>query len=343
MPPTCMLTRRQLGVATAVATVAGCDRDRPSQPAGGRTDRVTYLTGFGVSGRESHAWVAQAKGFFAEAGLEVAIEPGAAGDSNHQILAAGKAQFAGVDASGAFIRYGRGADTSFQIVAAVQQTTLLSIVTLDGNRINSPRDLEGRRIGVGTGAAPKTLFPAYAKLAGVDAAKVTWIDSTPQQLTPLLVAGQVDAIGLFVVGTPAVEKAARRKTVVLPYSTYISDLYGTVLVTPKALVEHDPDLVRRFTGALLRGLAYAIEHPDEAGQILHRAAPTQDPAVAAQEMTLMRPYALPARGASVGVLDPSRVARCIAVLQSLALIPPGLTGEQLVRFDLLGAAPKVTA
>jgi NitT/TauT family transport system substrate-binding protein len=309
---------------------------------GARLDpaRVTYLTGFGTAGRESHAWVALAKGFFRDVGLEVTIQPGAAGDANHQLLAAGRAQFAAVDASGAFTRFGRGVDTSFQIVAAVQQQTLLSIVALEGGGIRSPRDLEGRTVGVATGAAPRTIFPAYARLADVDAARVRFVDSTPAALTSLLVAGQVDGIGLFAVGTPGVEKAANgRKTVVLPYSTYLTDLFGTVLVASKSLIDRDPDLVRRFTGALLKGLVYALDHPDEAGAILHQAEPATDAAVTAAEMTLMRPYALPGRGVAVGVLEPPRVARTIALLQSAGMFTDAFTPEQIVRTDLLGAAP----
>ena len=106
---------------------------------------------------------------------------------------------------------------------------------------------------------------------GADAARVAALLVQP------VVQPVAPAPSRVALGAPGVEKAAKRKAVVLPYSTYISDLYGTVLVTPKSIVERDPDLVRRFTGALLRGLAYAIDHPEEAGQILQRASPAQDP------------------------------------------------------------------
>jgi NitT/TauT family transport system substrate-binding protein len=335
------LTRRRFGAvaALAVTATAGCTRAQPHAIGTKVLQHVTYLTGFGVSGRESHAWVAQAKGFFAEAGLEVTIQPGAAGDSNHLLLNSGKAQFAGVDASGAFIRYGLGADRNFQIVAAVQQSTLLSVIALDSGRITAPHDLVGKRIGVAPGSAPKTMFPAYARLAGFDDKTVIWVDGSPQQLPAMLIAGQVDGIAIFALGAAGVEKAAHKNTVVLPYSSYIGDLFGTVLVAPKKLIDGHPDLVRRFTGALLRGLQYALEHPDQAGQILKKAQPTQDAQVAAREMELMRPYALPAHGEVIGIMAPNRIARTIATLQSLSLIPEGLTPEQIVRPDLLGTAP----
>jgi NitT/TauT family transport system substrate-binding protein len=342
------LSRRQLGILGAAAAVgsvpllSSCTSDSKTTTAPKDADKVTYLTGFGAAGRESHAWVAKSKGFFREAGLDVTIQLGAAGDSNHKLLASGQAQFAGVDASGAFIRYGKGVDTSFQIVGAVQQTTLISIITLEGSGINGPKDLIGRKVGGATGAAPKTLFPAYTKLANIDIAKVNWIDMELNQLTSSLVTGKVDGVALFVVAQPGVEKAAGgKKTRALTYSEFLADLFGTVLVAPKKLIESNPDLVRRFNGALMRGVQYAVEHPEEAGQILKQEQPTQDADIAKQEVGLMRQYALPNPGNVVGVLDPARVAKTIALLQSTELIPAGLKPEDIVKFDMLGTAPKV--
>ena len=342
-------SRRQLGILGAAAAVgsvpllSSCSDDTktPAAASNKTPDKVTYLTGFGASGRESHAWVAKSKGFFKEAGIDVTIQLGAAGDSNHKLLAAGTAQFAGVDASGAFIRYGKGVDTSFQIVGAVQQTTLISIITLADHNISGPKDLEGKKVAGAVGAAPKTLFPAYTKLAGIDIAKVNWIDMDPAQITPSLVTGKVDGAALFVVAAPGVEKAAQgKKTKTLTYSEFLADLFGTVLVTPKKLLESNPDLVRRFNGALMRGVQYAVEHPEEAGQILKQDQPTQDADIAKQEAALMKQYCLPNPGVQVGVLDPARVAKTIALLQSTDLIPAGLKPEDIVKFDMLGDAPK---
>jgi NitT/TauT family transport system substrate-binding protein len=331
-------SRRGLGTlaAASVAAAAGCRSGRSGAKS---VDHVTYLTSFGVSGRESYPWVAKAKGFFADAGLDVTIRAGAAGDSNHQLLGSGKAHFAAVDSSGAFVRYGRGTDRSFHIVAAIHQATLLSIVTLDDRGITGPHDLAGRRLAAATGSAPRTLFPAYAKLANIDTAKISWVESAPAQLTPLLTAGKVDGIGLFAVGAPGVEKAAGRKAVVLTYSTYINDLFGNVLVTPKSLARSNPDLVRRFAGAMMRGLLYAVDHPDECGAILHAAEPSQDPLLAAQELHMMRSYSVPQPGQTVGVLDPARVARTVAVLQAVDLVPSAFPPDDFVRADLLGTAP----
>jgi NitT/TauT family transport system substrate-binding protein len=332
------LTRRTLAAASAsvvVAAATGCGNGG-SRPASTGVDKVAFLTTFGTQGRDCYAYVAAEKGFFAEAGIDVEIQPGKAGDYNHQVLASGKAQFATVDASGALVRYANGADTSFQILAAVHQSTLVSIIAMDGTGIAGPRDLEGKTLGSATGAVPQTLFPAYARLAGVEPDTVSWQSAAPEQLPGLLVAGKVHGVGLFIVGRPGVEAAAGgRKTVALAYSDFMSDLYGAVLVAPKKLITGNPDLTRRFTGALLKGLDFAVNNPREAGQILARRVPSQAASIAAAELELMKPY-VTAAGEAVGRLDPARMARSVALLQSVGLVPDGSNPNvliEIVNFD----------
>jgi NitT/TauT family transport system substrate-binding protein len=81
---------------------------------------------------------------------------------------------------------------------------------------------------------------------------------------------------------------------------------------------------------LMRGLEYAVEHPEEAGELLVAADPTQDAELAAAELTLMAPYVLPVAGNPVGVLHPDRVTRAASLLQSTGAMPgtSGLAYEQ---------------
>lgn len=344
-----MASRRRVlaAIATTATTpittaLAGCTPGRP--PASGGITKVVYLTGFGVFGREAYAWVAQAKGYFDEVGLDVSIQPGAAGSKNLALVAAGRAQFAVIDYSGALVR-GAAAEPGFRILAAINRSSVIALMALSGKRVTAPRDLVGRRVAQATGAVPKTLFPAYARLAGFEPGGVHWIETSPQQLPVLLAAGAVDAIGQFVMGEPAVRAAADGHPVtVLPYSDYLDDLYGNVLVTSSDLAAGQPDLVRRFSAALLRGLRYAVDHPEESARILHTAVATTDPETAAEELRLMKAYvgvSLPNR--PLGSFDPVRVARGIALIQSLGLIPTAFTPEHLVDFAAVPAGSSPSA
>jgi NitT/TauT family transport system substrate-binding protein len=314
-------------VATTPIGLVGCSSGS-GQPAG--IEKVTYVTGFGAYGREGYAWVAGAKGFYSAAGLEVDVRLGAAGDKNLDLVRSGRAQFACIDYAGAIVRAGRGQFDEFRLVTAINQRTLIALMAMRGGRGRTPKDLTGKRIAVATGSVPETLFPGYAKLAGIDTAGISWVHSAPQGLPGLLVGGKVDLIGQFVVGKPAIEHAAGGPVLVLPYSDFVSDLYGNVIVTTKTLAAQRPDLVRRFTGALLQGLAYTVAHPQESAAILHAAVPTTDAATAQAEMQLMGPYV----GQPAGVFDRDTVARSIALVQAIGLIPKAVDPDQVVDFTV---------
>ena len=63
-----------------------------------------------------------------------------------------------------------------------------------------------------------------------------------------------------------IQAAAQGRTpVVLPYSKYVADMYGTVLLATSSVLSSNPDLVRRFAGALVRSIRYAVDNTAEAG------------------------------------------------------------------------------
>lgn len=330
---------RSVGLAVAVlAALVACGDDSGSGAASPPT-KVTYLTSFSTFGRDAYAYVAQEKGYFAESGLDVTINPGTGTVDVLKLVAGGRAEFGVGDFTATMITVAKE-KLPVTAVAAIHQRTVAAIVALDGNGISKPADLVGKKIGDQPGSTNQVMFPVYAKAAGIDPSRVQFVPSPPPALPQLLVSGQVDGIGQFVVGTPLIEAAARgRKAVVLPYGDFVPDLYGNMLITSKDLASRDPALVKRFSGALLKGLQYSIEHPDELGQILNKYQPTQKADVAAAEMRLMAQYSKPEGSTGpLGALDQTRVEKIIQLLGEAQAIPAGsLKPADIAAFDL---APK---
>jgi len=331
-------------LATALAVTAGCtgsDNSQESNDPGAKSlEKVTYLTGFGSFGREAYAWVAKEKGFFKEAGFDVEIQPGKGSLAVIQTVVGEQADFGVIDMTGGLLAKGKDKSSEFVVVAAIHQRTMTAIIALEGSGIGNPKDLEGKKVADTPGSVVRNLFPTYAKLAGVDASKVTWINGQPQTLMGTLASGSVDAIGQFVVGKPTVETVAKgKKAVLLPYSDVITDLYGNGLITTVKAAKEDPERVKRFREALLKGLEYSIANPKEAAEILKKYEAQTKVEAAAAELELMAAFVKSAgSGEAIGSLDPSRVARSIAILAGAGAIPAGLTPEEFIDFNV---APKV--
>ena len=332
---------RVLGAITAVAAMAlsvGCssgkDDDKSTdKPAG--LEKVSYLTGASILGREAYVFEAIDKGYFKEAGFEVEVKSGLGTNKNLQLLQSGQVDFAALDITAALIEYGKGTFKDFTIFDAIQQRNLQTIMALDGSGITTPKDLEGKKIAYIPGGVAQQLFPAYAKLAHFDANKVKWVNIPLEQHPQNLAAGTVDAATQFAVGKPGIDRVAKgKKVTVLPYTDYLTDLYGVGIgVTKKAKTEN-PDRIRRFNDAILKGLRDAIDNPAEAGKIYAKYQKIQPEPVAAAENTLMVPYVKSAAsGSAVGGLDPQRVARNIGIIQGAGLIPASFAPEDVISFD----------
>ncbi|GIJ26195.1 sulfonate ABC transporter substrate-binding protein [Micromonospora qiuiae] len=328
-------------MATALALVSACGSDDADGKGGvgSSLEQVTYLTSFGNFGRDSYAWVAKEKGFFKDAGFDVEIKPGQGTGAVIQTIVGGQAHFGPVDLTGSLLQLGNGDAKDFVAVAAIQQRTMAAIATVEGTGINTPKDLEGKKLADTPGSVVRNLFPTYARMAGVDHNKVTWVNGEAQTLMGTLASGSVDGIGQFVVGQPTIEAVTKKKAVLLPYSNVMTDLYGNVLITSKQIASEKPEMVKRFTAALLKGLEYALANPQEAAEILAKNAEAVNPAAAAAELQLMAGYVRSSNsGTALGTLDSGRVAKSIAILRGAGALKSDLTPDQVIDLNLVPKA-----
>ncbi|HET8617104.1 MAG TPA: ABC transporter substrate-binding protein [Actinomycetales bacterium] len=339
-----MKLNRLVGVAAATAGIraaAACGGGDTagtaatgSSSTGGAVTKINYLTSFNTFGRDAYVYVAKEKGYFEEAGLDVDIKPGTGTVDVMKLIASGRADFGPGDFSTVVITVAKE-KLPVTTVAMVQQKSLAAIVSLEGYGISSPKDLEGKTIADQPGSTNTVMFPVYAKAAGIDASKVKFVPAAPPTLPQLLAAHKVDAIGQFVVGKGLIEKAAKGKaSVFLPFGDVLPDLYGNALLTSTAFAKDKPEVTKKFVAALMKGLEYSIAHPDETGDILKKYQPTQDPKVAAGEVTLMAPYVKGDKGAAIGNVDDARVAKIIEMLTEAGAIPAGLEPSQVVDADV---------
>ncbi|WP_433346859.1 ABC transporter substrate-binding protein [Micromonospora sp. CA-111912] len=329
-----MSGRNRLVAAVAAAalalTVSGCGGSEKTDSPDAAS--VTYLTSFGTFGRDSYAYVALEKGYFKEAGLNVTIKPGTGTVDVMKLIGSGQADYGTGDLSGVITTMANE-KMPVRAVAAIHQKSMAGIASL-GKAIDSPEKLPGSSIADSSGSTNMLIFPAYAKAAGIDPKSVKFVPSSPQSLPQLLAAGSVDAIGQFAAGKPLLEKAAGGKTVtMLPYADKLPDLYGNGLLVSATKLDSDRAQVEKFTAALVKGLVYAVEHPEEAAQLLKKHDRTADEKVAAAELTEMRPYVL-VDGGQAGKLDRTRVEAMIKLFAGTGTLKSTPSADDLGVYDI---------
>lgn len=298
--------------------------------------KVSYLTSFSTFGRDAYVYVADELGYFEEAGIDVEINPGSGTLDVMRLLAAGTADFGAGDAASAIIGIANQ-KLELQAVAAVHQKSLAAIVALESSGITGPADLAGRTFADAAASTNRILLPAYAAAAGFDMDSVKFVAAPPPDLPRLLASKQVDFIGQFVVGRTLIETAAGEPAVFLPYSDYLPNLYGIVTLARSEMIEKQPELVEAFVGALMRGLEYSIDNPQEAAEILARRAAGQKAEIAASEIEIMAPFVRPADFEEpVGSLDPEKLQGMIDLLDQAGVLENEVTVDDIYAPGFVG-------
>lgn len=308
-----------LAVTAAVALVGSASGSQTHDGAGARRalTSITYSTSFGNFGRDAYAWVALDKGYFKSAGFDVKIVPGAGSVAVAQAIAAGSVDFGPADvAAVALARAESGIPV--KVTALIQQNTMAAFLALKSSGISKPTDLAGKTFADTPGSTVAVLLPLYAKKAGFDASTVKFVPSTPPALASLLASKRVDAVGQFTVGIPTFRAATNQDVVSLPYAKVVPGLVGLGLLASDKMIQTRPADVKRFTAALLKGERWAIDNPGAAGAILNRHVPLQDPKIAADELKIMKKYAVTAdvRARGYGLVDKKRLASTISIVNN---------------------------
>jgi ABC-type nitrate/sulfonate/bicarbonate transport system substrate-binding protein len=222
-------------------------------------------------------YVAQEKGYFKEANLNVTIQP--AGDVGVETLVAiGKDVQFGISYQ-EFATYAIAEGQPIVSVAAIIQRNTSGFASLkEKHALNSPADLIGLRYGGFGSAIEKPIIDALIACAGKEGS-AEMLDIGFVEPLPLLERDQIDFVWLFQGwdGLRAGQEGFELSYVMLSdYPECVPNYYTPILITNQAMILEKPDVVAAFVQATARGYADAINDPKAAAEILLKAAPELD-------------------------------------------------------------------
>lgn len=261
-------------------------------------------------------YVAQAKGFYAEEGLEVALEYGFENDFV-ALTAQGERQFAVASGEQVILARARGLPVVY--VMKWYQRFPVAVMALAERGIQSPQDLAGHSVGIPVlSGASYVAWEALVYAAGLDDTDIDLevIGFTQAEATS---QGLVDAAVVYIANEPVQLTQAGMQVNVIQVSDYI-DLVANGLITNETLIQEDPDLVRRLVRASLRGVEYTLAHPDEAFAVARQAVPEiTDEDAPTQRAVLEASIAL-WRSDQPGVSDPQAWSDSVEFMLTTGLI-----------------------
>lgn len=232
------------------------------QPAFAQTKVRLYLD-YVVNGTHAPFYIAQEKGWYKEAGLDVTILPGKNTADCIKNVGTDNADFGFPDLGPVAAAVSEGMQIT--AVAAVINETPAGIISYVDNPVKVPKDLEGKSLAVTSFGATTIMLPALAKLAGVDMSKVKIVEMAFGAIVPSFLTGKVDAsIGYYNGEFRSARDQAKKPVTFLRLSDYGVNTYANGLIVNNKFAAANPAATKAFVQVTLRGLAYTIDHVDEA-------------------------------------------------------------------------------
>jgi len=254
-----------LGLGAAGGRLLGLASPVQAQGMTGLSEQLGWLANAQMAGD----FTAIGKGYFKEAGIDLKIQPGGPNIDPIQIVAGGGVPFGNV-ASVAVLVNARSRGLPVKAFGTVLQRHPFAFIFLTKSGIHTPKDFEGKTIGIQATARP-LLEAVLAKYQiPPDKVKVQFVggDTRP------LVTGQVDVITGWIIDAPQVE--AVRQAGSFGYFKLWDlgiHLYAYTYFTTDRVLSERKDVLARFLSASAKGWTYAADHPDEAVDWVIKAAP----------------------------------------------------------------------
>ncbi len=288
--PSPIRPRRRTALAVAavvllVGVVAGCSDDGGDGEAAPDQglEKMTVVLEWSPNTNHSGVYLAQAEGWYADAGLDVEIiEPGDAGSL--QILGSGRADVAFTVQEE--LVPARAEGVPVVALAAVIEPNTSSLLSLAEDGIATPADLAGQDYGGFGGQLETALIEKMVECDGGDPSEVGFADVGEADYRLGLTRDQYDAVWIFDawdgIRLGDIEGLDTQTIPFIDYQECIPDWYTPMIASSETVMEERPNDLQAFMDATARGYREAMADPEASADALLEAVPELDPDLVAQ-------------------------------------------------------------
>ncbi|MCC0051444.1 MAG: ABC transporter substrate-binding protein [Rhodobiaceae bacterium] len=236
-------------------------------------DKLTLLLDWFVNPDHAPIIVAQEKGYFADAGLEVEIVPPADPSAPPRLVAAGQGDIAISYQPSLHQQIGKGLPL-VRIGTAVE-TPLNTLVVLADGPVKSIADLKGKTIGFSVGGFEDALLKMMLSQEGLTLDDVKLVNVN-FALSPALIAGQVDAV----IGAFRNFELTQLKIEGHEGLAFYPEEHGVPVYDELIFIAHKnragDEKLKRFMEVIERATIWMTNHPDEGWGLFKAAHPDLD-------------------------------------------------------------------
>ena len=237
-----------------------------AKPRTSATLRVDWIPGSHHIG----PLLAVERGYYAAEGLDLEVKPGKGSGATVQAVSANADLFGFADAGVMAIAVSKGAP--LVMVANTTPRGPNGAITI-GPKLTSPKELEGKTIGLVPGEASQAALAALMARHQIPASAYRIISVEAASKVPALLTRKVDVIPGFRFGDYLRAYAQNKDAKITLFSDWGLNILGNGYFVTTATLEQKPELVRAFLRATMRGWKDAMADPKAGVAALMKAYP----------------------------------------------------------------------
>ena len=266
-----------LAVAAVCSLTACGNSERKKDQGEKELTKITFVLDWTPNTNHTGLYVAEEKGYFEDAGLDVEIvQPPEDGAS--ALVASGKAQF-GIDFQDSIApAFASDSPLPVTAVATLIQHNTSGIISRKGEGMDRPKGMEGKTYATWDMEVEKAMIKNVVEADGGNYSKINMIPSNVTDEVTALKSKQVDAIWVYYAWGGIATEVKDLSTDYFAFKDInpVFDYYTPVIVANNDFLKEEPDTAKAFLSAVKKGYEDAIADPKEAADILCKAAPELD-------------------------------------------------------------------
>lgn len=245
-----------------------------AQPAAGPTvssgaKKVLVRFTWKLKAEYAPLFVALDKGYYAAEGLDVQLAEGSGPTTVVKVIAIGTENF-GYGAA-TVIADAVSRDLPVQVVAVYQPRAPIAIVSFPDIPLNTPKDMEGRKLGLVPGETFGNLLQTFGRINNFDPNKVTVLKMELGALTSQFMLRKIDYTTLYVNNTlPMMERQAGVKLNTMKIADFGLKVLGASLFVNKDFAKANPETVKKLLRATAKGYVETARDPKGATDIMEK-------------------------------------------------------------------------
>lgn len=227
-------------------------------------EKVTMRLHWKCSGMHIPFIVAKDKGFFMQEGLDVTVKEGAGSTNTVKLIAAGKDTF-GMGGTNVIVK-GVARGMPIIQVCVVEASKKQGVLSKPEAGIKEPKDLIGKTI-AGSGAGTSDFFNAFLAANNIPVDKVKYLAAGRARLEAVA-SGRADGtLGLGLDDIKRLQTMGIPSPQLLQFSDWGVPEHGDGIITNLETVKKNPDMIRRFVRAFIRGVNHTFMDIEGAADI----------------------------------------------------------------------------